>query len=116
MPGAAIFPKNKEPGEEKEKKKSGGGRRPNLDDTGDVEFGGVQSETGIDSTEEQDGEDIGKISNESPDLEPPAPSPPGTRGSSARLFGQRSSAAPGAPQDSLGVPRKEGIPGILGWL
>lgn len=43
--------------------------RPNLDDTGDVEFGGVQSETGIDSTEEQDGEDIGKISNESPDLE-----------------------------------------------
>lgn len=42
---------------------------PNLDDTGDMELRGVQSETGIHSTEEQDGEDIGKISNESPDLE-----------------------------------------------
>lgn len=42
---------------------------PNLDDAGDVQFGGVQSETGVHGAEQEDGEDIGKISNESPDLE-----------------------------------------------
>lgn len=43
--------------------------RPNLDDTGDVQLRGVQAETGIHTTKQQDGEDIGKISNEGPDLE-----------------------------------------------
>jgi len=43
--------------------------RPNLDDAGDMELRGVQSEAGIHAAEEEDGEDIGKISNESPDLE-----------------------------------------------
>lgn len=61
-----IFPKKS--GDDL-KKEWGEERKPNLDDTGDVEFGGVQSKTGIHSTEDQDGEDIGKISNESPDLE-----------------------------------------------
>lgn len=70
MPGAAIFPKKTWRGAGKRAWEGRGeGRRPNLDDTGDVEFGGVQSETGVHSTEDQDGEDIGKISNESPDLE-----------------------------------------------
>lgn len=34
-----------------------------------MQLWGVQSKTGIHTTEQQDGEDIGKISNEGPDLE-----------------------------------------------
>lgn len=37
--------------------------RANLDDTGHVQLGGFQPETGIDSTEQQDGEDNGKVSD-----------------------------------------------------
>lgn len=33
-----------------------------------MQFGSIQSQTGIYSTEEQDGEDNGKISNQGPDL------------------------------------------------
>lgn len=43
--------------------------RANLDDTGHVQFGGFQPETGIDSTEQQDGEDNGKVSYQGPDLQ-----------------------------------------------
>lgn len=43
--------------------------QPNLDDTGDVQLRGIQAKTGIHTTKQQDGEDIGKVSNEGPDLE-----------------------------------------------
>lgn len=43
--------------------------RANLDDTGHVQLGGFQPETGIDSAEQQDGEDNGKVSYEGPDLQ-----------------------------------------------
>lgn len=43
--------------------------RANLDDTGNVKLGGFQPKTGIDSTEQQDGEDDGKVSYQGPDLQ-----------------------------------------------
>lgn len=43
--------------------------RANLNDTGHMQFGGFQPETGIDSTEHQDGEDNGKVSYQGPDLQ-----------------------------------------------
>lgn len=43
--------------------------KANLDDTGNVKLGGFQPETGIDSTEQHDGEDNGKISYQGPDLQ-----------------------------------------------
>lgn len=45
------------------------GSGANLDDTGHVQLGGCQAETGIDSTEQQDGEDNGKVSDQGPDLQ-----------------------------------------------
>lgn len=41
---------------------------PNLNYTGYMQLGSLQLKTGIYSTEEQDGEDNGKISNQGPDL------------------------------------------------
>lgn len=43
--------------------------RANLDDTGNMKLGGFQPETGIDSTEQQDREDNGKVSYQGPDLQ-----------------------------------------------
>lgn len=40
----------------------------NLNHTGHMQLGGVQSETGIYAAEEQNGEDNGKIGNQGPDL------------------------------------------------
>lgn len=41
----------------------------NLDDTGHMQLGGFQAKTGIDSTEQQDGENNGKVSHQGPDLQ-----------------------------------------------